>query len=29
MSQNATFAAAIGDLDRAIRQHFEAEPPCC
>jgi 5-methylthioadenosine/S-adenosylhomocysteine deaminase len=29
MAQNAAFAAAVGDLDRAVRHHFEAETPCC
>jgi 5-methylthioadenosine/S-adenosylhomocysteine deaminase len=29
MAQDAAFAAAIGELDRAVTQHFEAEPPCC
>jgi hypothetical protein len=29
MAQNAAFAVAIDDLERAIKQHFEAEPPCC
>jgi 5-methylthioadenosine/S-adenosylhomocysteine deaminase len=28
-AQNAAFAAAVGDLDRAVRYHFEAETPCC
>jgi hypothetical protein len=29
MAQNAAFAAAIGEFDRAVRHHFEAQPPCC
>jgi len=29
MARNSAFAAALGQLDRAITQHFESEPPCC
>jgi|GraSoi2013_100cm_1033763.scaffolds.fasta_scaffold07591_3 cytosine/adenosine deaminase-related metal-dependent hydrolase len=29
MAQNAAFAAAIRELDRVIKRHFETEPPCC
>jgi cytosine/adenosine deaminase-related metal-dependent hydrolase len=29
MAQNAAFAAAIRELDRAIEHQFETEPPCC
>ena len=29
MAQNGAFAAAIHELDRAIKLHFETEPPCC
>jgi 5-methylthioadenosine/S-adenosylhomocysteine deaminase len=29
MIQNAALAVAIGDLDRAVKNHFEAETPCC
>jgi hypothetical protein len=29
MAENVAFAAAIGELDRAIKHHFETEPPCC
>jgi len=29
MAQNGEFAAAIRKLDRAIKHHFETEPPCC
>ena len=29
MAQNVEFAAAIRELDRAIKLHFETEPPCC
>ena len=29
MARNSAFAAALGHLDRAIRNHFESEPPCC
>jgi cytosine/adenosine deaminase-related metal-dependent hydrolase len=29
MAQNAAFAAAIGDLERVVKNHFEAEAPCC
>jgi 5-methylthioadenosine/S-adenosylhomocysteine deaminase len=29
MAQNTAFAAAIRELDRVIKLHFETEPPCC
>jgi cytosine/adenosine deaminase-related metal-dependent hydrolase len=29
VAQNATFAAAIGELDRVVKVHFETESPCC
>jgi cytosine/adenosine deaminase-related metal-dependent hydrolase len=29
IAQNAAFAGAIRELDRAIKHHFETEPPCC
>jgi cytosine/adenosine deaminase-related metal-dependent hydrolase len=29
MAQNAAFAAAIRELDRVIKHHFDSEPPCC
>jgi cytosine/adenosine deaminase-related metal-dependent hydrolase len=29
MAQNSALAAATRELERAIQQHFEAEPPCC
>jgi cytosine/adenosine deaminase-related metal-dependent hydrolase len=29
LAQDAAFAAALGTLERAVRCHFEAEPPCC
>jgi hypothetical protein len=29
VAQNGTFAAAIGELDRAVKIHFETESPCC
>jgi len=29
MAQSGVFAAAIRELDRAIKLHFETEPPCC
>lgn len=29
MAQNASFAAALGELERAIASHYGAEPPCC
>jgi 5-methylthioadenosine/S-adenosylhomocysteine deaminase len=29
MVQNASLAAALGELERAIANHYGAEPPCC
>jgi cytosine/adenosine deaminase-related metal-dependent hydrolase len=29
LAQDAAFAAAIRELDHAVKRHFEAEPPCC
>jgi len=29
MAQNGKFSAALGHLDRAIKNHFESESPCC
>ena len=29
MAQNAAFAAALGELERAVAQHYETEAPCC
>jgi cytosine/adenosine deaminase-related metal-dependent hydrolase len=29
MAHNAAFAAAIRELDRVVKRHFETEPPCC
>ncbi len=29
MARNGAFAAALGQLDRAIAQHFQSEAPCC
>jgi cytosine/adenosine deaminase-related metal-dependent hydrolase len=29
LRQNAGLAGALGELERAITIHFEAQPPCC
>jgi cytosine/adenosine deaminase-related metal-dependent hydrolase len=29
MEQNAAFATSLGELEQAIRGHFESEAPCC
>ena len=29
LRENMVFASALGELERAIATHFEAQPPCC